>query len=128
MLVLDTHAWIWLADDPARLSDSAREAIAGTERFGVATISCWEIGMLAVKGRIALAPDTRTWVRRSLAMPGLEALPLVPSVALEASELDDAVGEDPADRMIYATARAHGATLITRDRRLRAFDPRGTLW
>ena len=35
---------------------------------------------------------------------------------------------DPADRMIYATARATGAPLVTKDQRLREFDPRGTLW
>ena len=42
--------------------------------------------------------------------------------------LDDPFPGDPADRMIYATARAEGADLVTRDRRLRDYDPRGTLW
>lgn len=55
--------------------------------------------------------------------------PLEPRIAVDAALLDArAFPADPADRMIYATARSIGATLITKDRRLRAFDPRGTLW
>jgi PIN domain nuclease of toxin-antitoxin system len=35
---------------------------------------------------------------------------------------------DPVDRLIYATARSLGATPITRDRAIRAFDRQDTLW
>jgi len=35
---------------------------------------------------------------------------------------------DPADRLIYATAVAHGVRLITRDERISAFDPQRTIW
>jgi PIN domain nuclease of toxin-antitoxin system len=35
---------------------------------------------------------------------------------------------DPADRLIYATTRALGATLVTRDEAMRRFDPERTLW
>jgi PIN domain nuclease of toxin-antitoxin system len=35
---------------------------------------------------------------------------------------------DPVDRLIYATARATDALLITRDQAIRAFDPATTLW
>ena len=36
MIVLDTHAWIFLADDPTRLGKAARRAIAKADRLGVA--------------------------------------------------------------------------------------------
>ena len=57
------------------------------------------------------------------------ALPLGPKVAVDAAMLraEEFVG-DPADRFIYATARDQGARLVTRDERLRAFDPRATIW
>lgn len=129
MVVLDTHAWIWWADDPARLSPTALAAIEKADPIGVAAISCWELAMLSQSGRLTLDREPARWVRQALAQPGVVAIPLGPKVALEAALLDrqEFVG-DPADRLIYATARDVGAPLITRDQRLRDFDPRGTVW
>ncbi len=129
MVVLDTHAWIWWADDPARLSRAARDAITEADPIGVSAISCWEVGMLALGGRITLDRDVSRWVRQALGQPGVVALPIGAKVALDAAllEREGFVG-DPADRLIYATARDTGAVLVTRDERLRAYDPRGTLW
>ena len=128
-VLLDTHVWIWRAADPTRLSAEAAEAIAAAETINVAAISCWEVAMLVQKRRLALDRPVERWVRQALAQPGIRAVPLAPPTATAAGLLDPAeFPGDPADRMIYATARAEGATLITRDQRLREFDPRGTLW
>lgn len=128
VVVLDTHAWLWWVDAPGRLSRTAREAIEGADEIGIAAISCWEVAMLVVKGRISLALATPAWIRQALAQPGTLALPLEPKVAVDAALLATDLAGDPADRMIYATARDRGARLVTRDARLRAFDPRGTVW
>jgi PIN domain nuclease of toxin-antitoxin system len=129
MVVLDTHAWLWWVADRTRLSAAAAAAIEESESIGVAAISCWEVAMLALRGRIALDRDLARWVRQALAQQGVAALPLTPPVALAAALLErERFGGDPADRMIYATAREAGARLITRDARIREFDPRGTLW
>jgi PIN domain nuclease of toxin-antitoxin system len=129
LIVLDTHAWLWWAAEPQRLSPSAREAIDGAERFGIATISCWEIAMLAESGRIELDRPVGNWVEQALAHKRLKPLPLTGAVAVEAALLgrEGFVG-DPADRLIYATARGCGGRLVTRDRALRAFDSRNTIW
>ncbi len=129
MVVLDTHAWLWLTDDPARLSSRAREAIAEADPIGVAAISCWELGMLSLSGRLTLDRDASRWVRQALAQPGIAAMPLTPKIALDAALLErEGFASDPADRLIYATARDSGARLVTRDARIREFDPRGTVW
>lgn len=129
MVVLDTHAWIWWVDDPSRLSPRARAAISEAEPVGVAAISCWELGMLSLSGRVALDRDPSRWVRQALAQPGVIAIPLSPKVAVDAALLErDGFVSDPADRLIYATARDVGARLVTRDARLREFDRRGTVW
>jgi len=129
VLVLDTHAWLWSNDDPARLSDAAREAVEGADPVAVAAISCWEVGMLALRGRITLDRDVSQWVRQALTRAGTVALSISPQVALGAAMLErEGFVGDPADRLIYATAREAGAVLVTRDERLRRFDPRGTLW
>ena len=129
MLVLDTHAWMWWVDSPHLLSATASKEIGSAESLGISAISCWEVALLAVKGRIGLDRDVGMWIRSALARPGVVALPLVPEDAVEAAALDtDSFPPDPADRMIYATARSRGAPLVTKDRRLREFDPRGTIW
>lgn len=128
-VVLDTHAWIWWVSSPDRLGSEAADAIRRAETIGVSAISCWELGMLVAKGRIALDRDPATWCRQALARPGVQALLLDPPIALAAAALGDTdMPGDPADRFIYATSRAVGATLLTRDRSLREYDPRGTLW
>ena len=129
MIVLDTHAWLWWVSDPDRLSRAAREAVGQSDVVGVSTVSCWEVVMLHVRGRITLDRKPGAWVNAALAVEGIEALLLGSDAAVEAALLDrrDFPG-DPADRMIYATARAAGAPLATKDEALRRFDPSGTVW
>ncbi len=129
VIVLDTHAWLWWASNPELLSARAREAIDRADRVGVCTISCWEVTMLVVRGRIALDREVGVWVGQALAHERVEPLPLTAEVAVSAGLLDrERFRGDPADRIIYATARASGSLLATKDAGLRAFDPQSTLW
>lgn len=128
LVLLDTHAWLWLNSDPQRLSERARGAIEASAGVAVSAISCWEVGMLESKGRVEFRDGSASWVRRALAMPGLTEVPVSSTVALQAASIDDELGGDPADRLIYASARDRGMPLVTRDRRMREFDPRGTIW
>jgi PIN domain nuclease of toxin-antitoxin system len=118
-VLLDTHTFVWLLQGHERLGPAAREAIeaAGREQAGVllAAISVWEIGMLVAKGRLTLDRDVAEWVRLALSLPGVNLAPLEPEIALGATRLPALLHGDPADRLIVATARHHGATLITDD-------------
>lgn len=127
--MLDTHAWLWWASSPERLGHDGREALDRADRVGVCSISCWEVTMLSVRGRIALDREVDVWVERALSHPRVESIPLTSAVAVHAALLDrDDFGGDPADRIIYASARAAGVALVTRDARIRAFDPRIAIW
>jgi PIN domain nuclease of toxin-antitoxin system len=129
LIVLDTHAWIWWVSEPDRLSAAARDAIDSIDAIGVATISSWEVAMLAEAGRIKLDRDVERWVSQALSDPRVQPLPLTSAVAVRAALLGrTGFHGDPADRIIYCTARAAGVELVTRDQALRAFDPRGTIW
>lgn len=129
MIVLDTHVWLWWMSTPEHLSDAARQAIAEAQSIGVCTLSAWEVAMLDARGRISLDRDVGLWVRQALAEPRVE--PLAPSaeIAVAAGRLDaKAFPGDPVDRLIYCTARATEAKLVTRDRAIRAFDPQLAIW
>lgn len=129
MIVLDTHAWLWWLTAPEHLSEQARAAIDEAPSVGVSTMSAWELAMLAVRGRISLDRDIGLWVRQALAQARVEVLAPSAAIAVAAALLDSrSFPGDPVDRLIYATARATDARLVTRDRAIRAFDPVATLW
>lgn len=124
LVVLDTHVWLWWVDLPRRLSRTAARTINAAEHVGVAAMSVLELAELFELGRIRTDISSRAWVRAALA--GVEPLALTPEIALDAAQLRFV--NDPFDRVIYATARAEGAKLVTRDERIRAFDPSIAVW
>ncbi len=126
MLVLDTHAWMWFVDAPDRLSREAARSIARADRLGVSAISVFEFVDLVERGRVEPSMPARAWVRNALAVERTDLLPLTAEIAVDAAQLHFA--GDPIDRIVYATARAAGAQLVTRDQRLHAFDPDRTVW
>jgi PIN domain nuclease of toxin-antitoxin system len=115
MIVLDTHAWIFLVDAPRRLGRAAQRAIAKAHRLGVASVSLWELALLVEKGRLSLDRELLDWMQGALADPRLELLPLTPAVVAAAHQLRGALAGDPGDRIIVATALVEGAKLATRD-------------
>lgn len=130
MIVLDTHVLVWAVEDDARLGKAARHLIdeeAAKDGVLVPAISLWEIAMLVAKDRLALGQDIRTWTERVLALDGIAIAPLAPSISLDSASLPGNFHADPADRMIVATARHHGATLITADRPILAYAAAGHL-
>ena len=74
--------------------------------------------MLEAKGRIRLAKDCLAWVHDALTSPGISLVPLTPEIAVESSRLPGTFHGDPADRILVATARLLGATLLTRDAKI----------
>ncbi len=123
-LLLDTHVWIWLLSDEGEMKLSAVRALEEAARRGlvrVSAISVWEVAMLEAKGRIRLAKECLAWVDEALRAPGIALVPLTPEIAVESSRLPGGFHGDPADRILVATARRLGATLVTRDERILAY-------
>jgi PIN domain nuclease of toxin-antitoxin system len=120
-LLLDTHILIWLAEGHGMLPLKSRQhidRIAAEHGLAVSAISFWETAMLGFKGRIALARPVAEWRDGVLAGPGITEIPISGDIGIEAVNLPPGLHEDPADRLLVATARLHGLTLGTRDRRL----------
>jgi PIN domain nuclease of toxin-antitoxin system len=119
-LLLDTNAAIWLSRD--ELKATASEKLDEAARTGVATylspITAWEIGQLVSRNRLSLSVTPQRWFARILAMPNVHLAELSPDILIASSFLPGKPPRDPADRILLATARDLGATLITRDRLL----------
>lgn len=131
MIVLDTHVWVWWIAASKELSRRARERIEsgmGTGAIYVSSISCWEVGMLVSRGRLELTMDAADWIARCEALPFLSFVPVDNEVALRSTRLPGRLHDDPADRIIIATALSLGATLVTKDRQLRAYEHVPTVW
>ena len=128
--ICDTHALLYDFTSPKELSRAAAQAIQVAEAQGelaCADISLWEIGMLAEKGRIPLPAPLEEFIDTLLLARAIEVLPITPAIAAAATSCRVPV-RDPSDRLIAATAIVHGATLITRDRRLTGIPGLPTVW
>jgi PIN domain nuclease of toxin-antitoxin system len=81
--------------------------------------------VLVRKKRIDLYRDVLVWVRDALSLPGLKLTPLEPEIAVASTRLPFEMHADPADRILVATARHLGATLVTADGALLEFAKQG---
>ncbi|HWD60021.1 MAG TPA: type II toxin-antitoxin system VapC family toxin [Stellaceae bacterium] len=124
-MLLDTCALIWLQNaDPMR--DEAIAAIFHAGTAGgvfVSPISAWEIGLasqtrLNRPPRLAFAPTPKAWFQRAMNAPGVSPAPFTPEIAIDSSYLPGNLQNDPADRIIIATARRLDVPIVTRDRRI----------
>ena len=119
MIVLDTHVLVWAAADERKLGRKARALINRLWDGGavaVCAMTFWEIALLQAKGRIRLPTNTGDWRAQRLAA-GLVELPVDGAIGIHAVELRG-LPDDPADRLIVATALAQRAALMTADDKL----------
>lgn len=131
MILLDTHVLLWLAAEPARLSRVATSAIRRALRSGgiaIASISLWEIAVLFAKGRLRARGTSEASLENILKATGVSVREITPTIAALATQFPSDFSADPADRLIAATARAEGLTLVTRDERIRSSAVVRTVW
>ena len=119
ILVLDTCAILWCVADPARLSDHAIELLTlDTTRVVVSPISAAEIACGVKRKRISLDRHWKTWFRHYIHENGWDVIPIDLEIIEESYSLPDEFHDDPADRIIVATARKLSGTVITGDRKI----------
>jgi PIN domain nuclease of toxin-antitoxin system len=118
VILLDTHAAIWLAIDQGLGKQSQRIAdkALADDRLAISAFSFLELAMLIAKRRLR-ALKSAGEQRAKLLATGIRELPLTGEIAILAAELENLNG-DPADRIIAATAIVHDATLMTADSNL----------
>ena len=116
MLVLDTHVLIWAhlgVRIPKKIAKRIMVAGQAGELF-VSAISPWEIALGVRRDRIKVAGDVLEWIHDALDALAAVVAPLDPPTAVDAVDLRWEHA-DPSDRIIVATARRLGASLVTAD-------------
>ena len=128
--LLDTHTLIWALEAPEQLPAPIQALLSDPANlpFGVAAITPWEIAMLASRGRLQLGRPVSDWLAAALNPNFVSLLPLLPPISVDSCTLPGSFHADPADRMIVATARHHGLTLLTADAAIQAYPHLRTLW
>jgi PIN domain nuclease of toxin-antitoxin system len=122
-LLLDTCAVLWLAEG-IELTDDARKAIDDC-RVKVSPITVWEVANLVRKKRIALTMPVVNWFRKTVNLADAELCDLSIEILAGSCELPGSPPNDPADRIIIATAREASMVLVTRDKDILAYSRAG---
>jgi PIN domain nuclease of toxin-antitoxin system len=127
-LLLDTCAVIWLSEGaevaPAVLS-VINDVLRKDGAIFLSPVSAWEIGMLVAKGRIKLRLDPVAAYRALLRLPKVEEAALTAEILVGSSFLPGRPHADPFDRVIVATARERGLTIVTRDHAILSYAEAG---
>ena len=127
--ILDTCACLWLVS--GELSAGGLTAITDALNVGVQTfvspITALEVGTLTRKRRLKSPLSPQKWFRRLISLPGIEMAEMPPDILIESALLPNYPDKDPYDRIIAATAREYGYTVLTRDRALLEYAKEGYL-
>lgn len=115
MLLLDTHALVWLASDQRLLTEHGKDAIRqAAGRLFMSAISSLEIALLVKRNRLELPLRPEQFVAESLRQHGITEIPLDSKIAMAAAALPD-IHNDPFDRILAATAIIHGLDVLSKD-------------
>lgn len=125
--LLDTHAFIWWANDDPFLSAPAREALSevGNEIY-LSSVTPWEMSIKMALGKLTLTGPLHEFVPFQVNLYGFIPLQVNFNHAYRVGTLPRHHG-DPFDRLLIAQAIEENLVLITCDGK---FAPYGipTLW
>jgi PIN domain nuclease of toxin-antitoxin system len=129
--LLDTHAWVWWVTEDRRLSRQARSRIVAglaARDLWISLISVWEVAKTVEKSQLVLDRPLDQWIDDAVSRPGLGVRELTRPILVQSCELPQPFHGDPADQILVATARHHGAALVTRDQRIRQYAHVQSVW
>ncbi|MHB8511654.1 MAG: type II toxin-antitoxin system VapC family toxin [Actinomycetota bacterium] len=121
-LLLDTQAFLWFILNDPRISGKAHRAIENvSHEVFISVVTPWEIIQKFSVGRLLLSESPEVFIHRHISIAGLSVLPITLShtLALAALPLHH---RDPFDRMLIAQAISDNLTLISSDKKMRAYD------
>lgn len=123
-LLLDTCAFLWIAWEPGRLSQTAALHFQDPgNRVFLSAASSWEIAIKQRLGKIRLPRDPLELVPEIRERHSIESLPIDEESTLRVALLPD-LHNDPFDRMLVSQSITNGLTLLTPDDEIRQYPVR----
>jgi PIN domain nuclease of toxin-antitoxin system len=113
-VVLDTHAFLWWAEEDRRLSSPAREAIAAATDGFLSIASCWEMAIKVSRRRLTLPKAIEHFIPEQLGLNRFQLLQV---------DVDDVSRvatlpfhhRDPFDRILVAQALNEELAIVSAD-------------
>jgi PIN domain nuclease of toxin-antitoxin system len=127
--LLDTHVWFWLLGATEKTLDATSRELLETasqqRRLFLSAISVWEAAQKARGNKPPITVRVEDLLAASVDDGSIQLLPLSVEVLIGSHRLPGEIHGDPADRMLVATARLQGLTLVTHDTGLRQYAKQG---
>ncbi|MDQ7016131.1 MAG: type II toxin-antitoxin system VapC family toxin [Gammaproteobacteria bacterium] len=121
-LLLDTHIFLWLNSEPAKLSVKALEACSNPDNhLYLSLISLWEIQIKAQLGKLHLQSSWQKMLEVQRVENGLQTLPLSENHIKQLGQLPSH-HKDPFDRLLIAQAQTEEMLLVSADGVFTAYD------
>lgn len=120
-LLLDTHIFIWWADEPERLSPSTLSALEDeANELLLSVASVWEMQIKIQLGKLKLSLPLTELVKTQQATNDLTVWPveLTHVLALDALPFHH---KDPFDRLLIAQSIEEELTIVTSDSRFSSY-------
>ncbi|MCF7816714.1 MAG: type II toxin-antitoxin system VapC family toxin [Kiritimatiellales bacterium] len=128
MLLLDTHAFIWLALDWSKFPVSLFETLekeAGN--MFISSISAVELGLLVNSGKVSIPCSCDYFLSRNFDHYDIQQIPVDVEIGIASTQLPP-IHRDPFDRIIIATAQVYGMTILTKDRTIPTYPKTKVVW
>lgn len=114
-LLLDTHAFLWLNNDIARLSETVKALCAsGEHHFYLSMASPWEMQIKSQLGKLTLALPVEELVNKNTQENNILLVPITLSHISYLEQLPQH-HNDPFDRIIIAQAVVEDMAIVTVD-------------
>ncbi|RQH07000.1 type II toxin-antitoxin system VapC family toxin [Paraburkholderia dinghuensis] len=129
MITLDTLALVYWLNGKGELGDAAQQAIDNELNGGeilISTITVLDLVQFVEEGCLELSMDTRSWLSTLISIEGVRLVPVDSAIAVRAASMSRELTSH--QRLIAATARTLGGTLVTPDARMRELTYVETVW
>jgi len=126
-LLLDTHVFIWWANEPEKLSEKALIACQDNRNTLLLSVaSVWEMQIKMHLGKLKINRTIENLIQTQRAANGIQVLAIELTHVLGLNHLPS-FHKDPFDRLLIAQANIESATLITVDPEFSSY-PVQVLW
>jgi len=120
-LLLDTHIFIWWADQPEKLSRATLSALEDeANELLLSVASIWEMQIKIQLGKLKLSLPLKELVKNQQETNDLTVSPVTLTHVLALDALPSH-HKDPFDRLLIAQSNADGLTIVTADSQFSAY-------